>query len=104
MAHLRRRVQLATDTVTHKLPHDPEAGTLGPPLHGDPDVTDPVAGSHLLDRVLDAGRAFVATSEAVPTPYSSAPSMAAITTSRPVFSPPSVCSTTRLRRSFMTSV
>ena len=44
------------------------------------------------------------TSGAVAKPNSSAPSIAAITTSRPVLRPPSVCSTTRLRRSFSTSV
>ena len=37
----------------------------------------------------------IATSEAVPMPNSSAPSMAAITTSRPVLMPPSVRSFTR---------
>ena len=38
---------------------------------------------------------------AVPMPYSSAPSIAAITTSRPVRRPPSVRSVTRSRRLFM---
>ncbi len=45
----------------------------------------------------------MATSEAVPTPYSSAPSMAAITTSRPVLMPPSVRSRTVWRRRFRVS-
>ncbi len=40
----------------------------------------------------------MATSDAVPMPNSSAPSIAAITTSRPVFRPPSVRSFTRWRR------
>ena len=40
----------------------------------------------------------MAISEAVPMPYSSAPSMAAITTSRPVLMPPSVRSSTFSRR------
>ena len=40
----------------------------------------------------------MATSEAVPMPNSSAPSMAAITTSRPVLMPPSVRRRTRWRR------
>ena len=46
----------------------------------------------------------VAISGAVAKPISSAPSSAAITTSRPVFSWPSVCTHTRERRSFSTSV
>ena len=41
---------------------------------------------------------------AVEKPISSAPSNAAITTSLPVLNPPSVCRTTRLRRSFITRV
>lgn len=41
---------------------------------------------------------------AVEKPYSSAPSRAAITTSRPVFICPSVSTTTRLRRLFITRV
>ena len=45
-----------------------------------------------------------AISGAVENPNSSAPSMQAITTSRPVFSWPSVCRRTRLRRSLRTSV
>ena len=45
-----------------------------------------------------------ATSGAVEKPNSSAPSSAAITTSRPVFRPPSVCTRMRPRRSFSTSV
>ena len=45
----------------------------------------------------------IAIREAVPTPYSSAPSMAAMTMSRPVLSPPSTRSTTLSRRSFMLS-
>ena len=40
---------------------------------------------------------------AVPTPYSSAPSMAAMTTSRPVRTPPSVLSVTEPRRLFSVS-
>ena len=43
------------------------------------------------------------TSGAVENPNSSAPSSAAITTSRPVCSLPSVCTMMRLRRSFITS-
>ena len=46
----------------------------------------------------------VAISGAVEKPISSAPSIAAITTSRPVFSWPSVCTTIRERRSFSSSV
>ncbi len=46
----------------------------------------------------------VAISGAVEKPISSAPSSAAITTSRPVFSWPSVCTQIRERRSFSTSV
>ena len=46
----------------------------------------------------------VATSGAVEKPISSAPSSAAMTTSRPVFSWPSVCTQIRERRSFSTSV
>ena len=42
----------------------------------------------------------MATSEAVPMPYSSAPSMAAMTMSRPVLMPPSVRSVHRWRRWF----
>ena len=42
-----------------------------------------------------------ATSGAVAKPNSSAPSRAAITTSRPVLSPPSVCTRIRPRRSFL---
>ena len=42
----------------------------------------------------------IATSDAVPMPNSSAPSIAAITTSRPVLSPPSVRSRTRWRSRF----
>ncbi len=45
----------------------------------------------------------IATTEAVPKPNSSAPSSAAITTSRPVLSPPSVRTRIRPRRSFSTS-
>ena len=45
----------------------------------------------------------MATSEAVPMPNSSAPSMAAITTSRPVLMPPSVRSFTRWRRRLSSS-
>ena len=45
-----------------------------------------------------------ATSGAVEKPNSSAPSSAAITTSRPVLRPPSVCTRMRPRRSFSTSV
>ena len=45
----------------------------------------------------------MAISEAVPTPNSSAPIMAAITISRPVLRPPSVRSTTRWRRRFNVS-
>ena len=45
-----------------------------------------------------------ATIGAVPKPKLSAPMMAALTTSRPVFSPPSVCRRTRWRRSFARSV
>ena len=45
-----------------------------------------------------------ATSGAVAKPNSSAPSRAATATSRPVLSWPSVCSTTRERRLFITSV
>ena len=45
----------------------------------------------------------MATSDSVPMPYSSAPSMAAITTSRPVLMPPSVRSTTRWRSRFRVS-
>ena len=45
----------------------------------------------------------MATRPAVPTPYSSAPSIAAITTSRPVLMPPSVRSTTRWRSRFRVS-
>ena len=44
-----------------------------------------------------------ATSAAVPKPYSSAPRSAAITTSRPVFRPPSTRRVTRPRRPFLTS-
>ena len=44
------------------------------------------------------------TSGAVAKPYSSAPSSAAITTSRPVFSWPSVCTTIRSRRPLSSSV
>ena len=44
----------------------------------------------------------IATSAAVPKPYSSAPRSAAITTSRPVWSPPSVRRTTRSRRPWRT--
>ena len=44
------------------------------------------------------------TSGAVAKPNSSAPSSAAITTSRPVFSCPSVCTTMRSRRPFINSV
>ena len=46
----------------------------------------------------------IAISGAVAKPNSSAPSMAAITMSRPVFSWPSVWTVTRLRRPFITSV
>ena len=46
----------------------------------------------------------VAISGAVEKPISSAPSIAAIATSRPVFSWPSVCTTIRERRSFLSSV
>ena len=46
----------------------------------------------------------VAISGAVEKPISSAPSIAAITTSRPVFSWPSVCTTMRERRSLSSSV
>ncbi len=46
----------------------------------------------------------MAISGAVENPISSAPNRAAMTTSRPVLSPPSVCSTTRLRKSLSTSV
>ena len=45
----------------------------------------------------------IATSGAVEKPNSSAPSSAAIATSRPVCSLPSVCTRMRLRRSFITS-
>ena len=45
----------------------------------------------------------IATSDAVPMPNSSAPSMAAITTSRPVLRPPSVRSLTVLRSRFSVS-
>ena len=45
----------------------------------------------------------IATRLAVPMPNSSAPSIAAITTSRPVFNPPSVRSFTRCRRRFSIS-
>ena len=45
----------------------------------------------------------IAISEAVPMPYSSAPSMAAITTSRPVLMPPSVRSSTFSRSRFRVS-
>ncbi len=45
----------------------------------------------------------IATSDAVPTPNSSAPSIAAITTSRPVLMPPSVRSRTRWRSRFSIS-
>ena len=45
-----------------------------------------------------------AISGAVAKPNSSAPSKAAMATSRPVFNWPSVCSTTRERRLFITSV
>ena len=45
----------------------------------------------------------IATRLAVPMPNSSAPSMAAITTSRPVLMPPSVRSFTRCRRRFSIS-
>ncbi len=45
----------------------------------------------------------IATRLAVPMPNSSAPSIAAITTSRPVFSPPSVRSFTRCRSRFSIS-
>ena len=45
----------------------------------------------------------MATRLAVPMPNSSAPSMAAITTSRPVLMPPSVRSFTRWRRRFSIS-
>ena len=45
----------------------------------------------------------MATSEAVPMPYSSAPSRAAMTTSRPVLMPPSVRRVTRWRRWFKVS-
>jgi hypothetical protein len=46
----------------------------------------------------------VAISGAVEKPNSSAPSIAAIATSRPVLSWPSVCTTIRERRSFLSSV
>ncbi len=46
----------------------------------------------------------VAISGAVEKPYSSAPRIAAIATSRPVFSCPSVCTMMRRRRSFFSSV
>ncbi len=46
----------------------------------------------------------IAISGAVEKPTSSAPSSAAITTSRPVFIWPSACTTTRERRSFSSSV
>ena len=42
----------------------------------------------------------IATSDSVPMPYSSAPSRAAMTTSRPVLMPPSVRSVTRWRSRF----
>jgi hypothetical protein len=45
----------------------------------------------------------MATSDAVPMPNSSAPSMAATTTSRPVLMPPSVRSFTRCRRRLSSS-
>jgi len=45
----------------------------------------------------------IATRDAVPMPNSSAPSMAAITTSRPVLMPPSVRSRTRWRNRFSIS-
>ena len=47
---VRLIVHLCANAVTHKLPHNGKTVLLDPTLHRVPDITQPVARPHLVDR------------------------------------------------------